>query len=79
MQETPGAVGFGQGIAIVAIRAYRNTLSHIILGRCRFLPSCSVYAEEAVRAFGISRGLWSVLRRLLRCHPFCKGGIDPIS
>lgn len=45
---------------------------------CRFHPSCSQYAIEAVQRFGIRRGLWLAVRRLLRCHPWNAGGVDPV-
>ena len=46
--------------------------------RCRFAPSCSEYALDALRLHGVARGLWLALRRLGRCHPFHPGGIDPV-
>jgi putative membrane protein insertion efficiency factor len=54
------------------------TLSPLIGGYCRFLPSCSVYAEEALLKHGARRGSLLTLRRLLRCHPFHPGGLDPV-
>jgi putative membrane protein insertion efficiency factor len=64
-----------------ALRGYRASLSPIFasLGaRCRFEPSCSRYAEEAVIRHGAVRGSWLALRRVARCHPFAEGGIDPV-
>jgi hypothetical protein len=63
---------------LLLIEAYRVTLSPLIGGYCRFLPSCSVYAEEAVLKHGARRGSLLALRRLLRCHPFHPGGLDPV-
>jgi len=65
-------------ILIVLIRIYRWTLSPLLGPSCRFEPTCSAYAEEAIRLYGPGRGTWLALRRLGRCHPFCRGGIDPV-
>ena len=65
-------------ILMVLIRIYRWTLSPLLGPSCRFEPSCSVYAEEAVERHGAWRGSGLALRRLSRCHPFCRGGIDPV-
>ena len=54
------------------------TLSPLLGGHCRYLPTCSVYAEEAVRRHGAGRGLRLALARVLRCHPFRPGGYDPV-
>jgi uncharacterized protein len=60
------------------IRAYQLCLSPLLGPRCRFYPSCSQYALEAVRAHGSLRGSWLSLRRLSRCHPWHAGGYDPV-
>lgn len=61
---------------------YRHTLSPLLhgfgVGGCRFQPSCSEYAEVAIARFGVWRGGWMALRRLGRCHPFSKGGLDQV-
>ncbi|HEY6477442.1 MAG TPA: membrane protein insertion efficiency factor YidD [Polyangia bacterium] len=57
---------------------YRRTLSPVLGARCRFEPSCSAYAEEAIHAHGALRGGLLALWRLLRCQPFARGGIDPV-
>ena len=62
----------------LAIEAYRVALAPLVGGHCRFWPSCSAYAEEAIRLHGARRGCALALRRLLRCQPFCRGGIDPV-
>jgi uncharacterized protein len=49
-----------------------------LAGACRFQPTCSEYAVIAVSEYGLARGGWMALRRLLRCHPFCRGGFDPV-
>ena len=54
------------------------TLSPLLGGYCRYLPSCSVYAEEAVRRHGAAHGLRLAVGRVLRCHPFRRGGYDPV-
>lgn len=61
------------------IRAYQLFISPILGSHCRFYPSCSVYACEAITHFGPMKGLWLGFRRLLRCHPWHEGGFDPIS
>jgi putative membrane protein insertion efficiency factor len=60
------------------IRLYQWTLSPLLGPKCRFYPSCSNYALEAVQRFGILQGSWLTLRRLGRCHPWHPGGIDPV-
>ena len=63
---------------IAAIKAYRLTLSPWLGRQCRYLPTCSVYAEEAVQRFGAARGAWLAARRLSRCHPWGSSGYDPV-
>lgn len=60
------------------IQAYRWLISPLLGPSCRFYPSCSAYALEAVDRHGALRGSWLALRRLLRCHPFNRGGYDPV-
>ena len=61
-----------------AIRGYQLALSPLLGPRCRFYPSCSQYALEAVARFGVLRGAWLAARRLGRCHPWHEGGYDPV-
>jgi putative membrane protein insertion efficiency factor len=61
-----------------AISLYRLTLSGWLGGQCRFSPSCSRYAEEAIRTHGAFKGSILMVRRVLRCNPFGRGGIDPV-
>lgn len=72
------APGLAARALLVALGAYRMALAPLMGGTCRFTPSCSAYAEEAVRAHGAGRGGWLTLRRLARCHPFGGWGHDPV-
>ncbi|HEX2092578.1 MAG TPA: membrane protein insertion efficiency factor YidD [Longimicrobiaceae bacterium] len=63
---------------IAAIRFYQRGISPLTPPSCRFHPSCSQYGVEAIQRHGAARGSWLTLRRLLRCHPFCRGGYDPV-
>ena len=60
------------------IRFYQRNISPLKQPCCRFIPTCSQYALEAVEKYGALKGSWLALRRLLRCHPLCKGGYDPV-
>ena len=59
-------------------RAYKMWISPWLPPACRFEPTCSVYAAEAIELHGVSRGLLLAVRRLARCHPFSRGGFDPV-
>jgi putative membrane protein insertion efficiency factor len=63
---------------ILIIYVYRYTLSPLIGNQCRFYPTCSHYAEEAVKKHGAWRGSIMAVRRLFRCHPWHEGGYDPV-
>ncbi|MFP4130517.1 MAG: membrane protein insertion efficiency factor YidD [Thiohalospira sp.] len=65
-------------ILVLVVRLYRYLVSPLLGPRCRFHPTCSCYAEEAVRRFGAVRGGWLAVRRLARCHPWHPGGVDPV-
>ena len=61
-----------------AIRFYRKGISPLKPPVCRFYPSCSQYGLEAIERYGAAKGSWLLLRRVLRCHPFSRGGFDPV-
>ena len=65
-------------LLLLALEAYRALLAPLVGGHCRFWPSCSVYAEEAVRRHGAWRGARLTLSRLARRQPFARGGFDPV-
>ncbi|MBN1843006.1 MAG: membrane protein insertion efficiency factor YidD [Deltaproteobacteria bacterium] len=60
------------------IKTYQYVLSPVFTPACRFHPTCSAYAYEAVERHGVMRGSWMTVKRILRCHPFCPGGFDPV-
>ena len=61
-----------------AIRFYQRQISPLSPPRCRYIPTCSEYAVEAVEKYGAAKGGLLALRRVMRCHPFHKGGYDPV-
>lgn len=63
---------------ILLIKFYRKSISPGIAPRCRFNPTCSAYALEAVEKYGAAKGGWLFLKRFVKCHPFHKGGYDPV-
>src|SRR5215467_14856884 len=66
-------------IALLALRFYKTYLSFLFAGNCRFDPTCSHYAYQAIERFGVLRGVWLGLKRLLRCHPLSRQfGYDPV-
>ncbi len=65
-------------LLLSVIRFYRRAISPSLPPSCRFTPTCSAYAEEAVRRHGARSGGWLALRRILRCHPFGGSGYDPV-
>ena len=74
----PSSPSYAARLLILGARVYQQTLSRFLGGQCRFSPSCSHYFIEAVEKHGAVRGGWLGLRRLLRCHPFSRGGLDPV-
>ncbi len=67
-----------KSVILWLLRAYKRFISPVLPPSCRFEPTCSVYMIEAIEKKGLIRGLILGVRRLLRCHPFCAGGFDPV-
>jgi len=65
-------------IVLSLIRFYQKLPLREAHNSCRYLPRCSQYTYEAIEKYGILRGAWLGLRRILRCHPWSKGGLDPL-
>ncbi|MBQ3724891.1 MAG: membrane protein insertion efficiency factor YidD [Oscillospiraceae bacterium] len=63
---------------LMLIRFYQTAVSPFTPPRCRYIPTCSQYAREAIEKYGAGKGSYLAARRLLRCHPFHKGGYDPV-
>lgn len=63
---------------VLLIKFYRNFISPLKPPACRFVPTCSEYALLAIEKYGVWRGLYLAIRRILRCHPFHPGGYDPV-
>jgi len=70
--------GFGKAPLVALLRGYRYALSPLIGPACRFEPTCSIYAQQAIERFGALKGSFMAARRILRCHPFSPGGLDPV-
>jgi putative membrane protein insertion efficiency factor len=70
--------GFPAHAAVYALDFYKRRISPLLPPSCRFEPTCSVYAREAIARYGLARGAALSARRLTRCHPFHKGGFDPV-
>jgi len=79
LKSVPQAQSVAVKAALAALRIYKAYLSVLFAGSCRFEPTCSMYAYEAIERFGVLRGSWMGLKRLLRCHPLSrKFGYDPV-
>jgi len=77
--EPPTRRTLAQKFALLGLRFYKTYLSMFVGGSCRFEPTCSIYAYQAVERFGVARGSWLALKRLLRCQPLSrKFGYDPL-
>lgn len=78
-RENRGRRGAAVKAALLALRVYKSYFSMLFAGSCRFTPTCSRYAYEAIERFGVRRGSWLALKRLLRCQPLSrKLGYDPV-
>jgi hypothetical protein len=67
-----------ESLLIGTIKGYRKFISPVFPSSCIYTPTCSVYAETAIRRYGVIKGLRLAILRLLRCHPFREGGYDPV-
>jgi putative membrane protein insertion efficiency factor len=65
-------------LALGLIKLYQNTVSKVLPSVCRFQPTCSQYALEAIKRYGFARGSWLAAKRIVRCNPFTEGGYDPV-
>ncbi|WP_341793990.1 MULTISPECIES: membrane protein insertion efficiency factor YidD [unclassified Rickettsia] len=65
-------------ILLLIIKFYQYFISPLLGNNCRFYPSCSEYAKDAIIIHGNFKGLWLVFKRIIKCHPFCQGGYDPV-
>lgn len=72
------AMSLAARAASAVLRFYKTVISPLLPRACRYEPTCSVYAREAIERHGLSRGAFLALRRLARCHPFRAGGFDPV-
>jgi putative membrane protein insertion efficiency factor len=77
-RTSPRVAAAAAWMLLLGIGAYRAAVAPLLVGACRFTPSCSQYAVEAIWRFGPWRGLGLALRRLARCHPLQAGGWDPV-
>ena len=67
-----------KNIAISPINLYKYLISPLLGNNCRFLPTCSEYTKESIIKYGVIKGFWLGLKRIVKCHPWGKGGYDPI-
>lgn len=77
-QSRPGLLGMAAKPLVLLIKGYQRFVSPFLPPSCRFYPSCSAYAVEALTVHGVLRGSWLTVRRLLRCGPWHPGGLDPV-
>ena len=67
-----------KAVMLALIRGYQYAIGPLLGTNCRFAPSCSDYAQEAIVKHGVFKGAWLAIRRILRCHPYHSGGYDPV-
>jgi len=67
-----------QRIALGVLKIYQYFISPLLGNNCRYIPTCSCYAHTSIERFGVIKGSWMGLKRILRCHPFHPGGLDPV-
>ena len=67
-----------KNIAISLINLYKYLISPLLGNNCRFVPTCSEYTKESIIKYGVIKGFWLGLKRIVKCHPWGKGGYDPI-
>ncbi|WP_425518099.1 membrane protein insertion efficiency factor YidD [Nitrospira defluvii] len=65
-------------LCLILLTVYRTCVSPLVGPACRFYPTCSVYAQDAIERYGVIKGGLMAVRRLLKCHPFHPGGVDPV-
>jgi uncharacterized protein len=63
---------------LFVLRQYKRFISPLLGKNCRFYPTCSVYAYQAIEKYGLAKGIFLGIKRLLKCHPFHEGGVDPV-
>ena len=67
-----------KSVVLGVVRLYQRVISPLLPASCRFYPNCSEYTCEAIEKWGVAKGLWLGLRRVVRCHPWNPGGFDPV-
>ena len=67
-----------RNLCVLILRAYRAVISPLYGDVCRYYPSCSSYTLQAIQQYGVVRGIWFGVRRIARCHPWAKGGVDDV-
>jgi hypothetical protein len=67
-----------RALTLAILRIYKRWVSPMLPSACRYYPTCSEYAMEAVERYGVLRGVWMGVKRIARCHPFHQGGFDPV-
>ncbi|WP_341791396.1 membrane protein insertion efficiency factor YidD [Rickettsia endosymbiont of Gonocerus acuteangulatus] len=65
-------------ILLLLLKFYQYFISPLLGSNCRFYPTCSDYAKDAITSHGNIKGLWLTVKRIIKCHPFCDGGYDPV-